>query len=343
MHNIELAAYTDLHDEVSDLLEDPQVRLPSDFRRRLVRCVEGSNAARRQSGRKLGQEGPVPVSPARSAMNVKKYVIEGLDSGVSTDELPLNAIFELTTEDVARIRELAAFVVSRSLKIVVVHDAGTTYGDAENGEIKDPYHGHNQHLYVTATHFWMGACLPAVSEVEVTFEGIEIASLEEDFGPPTVHGDAIDLLLEASARGEANGGSMDWDDIGRALDVARLERPGSYERFLAAAEAGDRDDDDAASVPRSPPGAAPSEPGAPSTVEETLRYPRVLVLCSNSNGVPEFHSCIPKVTQHEYDNGEHYELAKANAEFNGFGGPMIAFDASDEAATQLGDLLTWIN
>lgn len=69
---------------------------------------------------------------------------------------------------------------------------------------------------------------------------------------------------------------------------------------------------------------------------------KVIVLCTNSEGAPEFHTCTPDVTKAEYDNGVHYDLAKENAESNGYTGPMIAFDKADPACRQLGDLLAWV-
>lgn len=70
--------------------------------------------------------------------------------------------------------------------------------------------------------------------------------------------------------------------------------------------------------------------------------PKVVVLCHNSEGAPEFHTCAPRVTRQEYDAGVHYALAKENAADNGYAEPMIAFDASDSAAHQLGDVLAWL-
>lgn len=69
---------------------------------------------------------------------------------------------------------------------------------------------------------------------------------------------------------------------------------------------------------------------------------RVIVLCSNSNGEPEFHSCMPEVTESEKRDGVHYERAKENAQWSGFAPPMIAFDGTDPAAKQLGDLHLWL-
>lgn len=71
-------------------------------------------------------------------------------------------------------------------------------------------------------------------------------------------------------------------------------------------------------------------------------YPKVVVLCTNSAGAPEFHTCSPEVTHQQMLDGVHYELAKENAGFNGFEPPMIAFDALDPAARQLGEILIWI-
>lgn len=77
-------------------------------------------------------------------------------------------------------------------------------------------------------------------------------------------------------------------------------------------------------------------------MSDALKHVKVVVLCTNSEGAPEFHTCTPEVTQEQYDNGEHYDLAKENAEDNGYEGPMIAFDANDAAARQMGDILAWI-
>lgn len=69
---------------------------------------------------------------------------------------------------------------------------------------------------------------------------------------------------------------------------------------------------------------------------------KVIVLCINANGVPEFHTCTPEVTPEQVANGEHYDLAKENASFNGYENPMIAFDAKDQAARQLGEVQAWV-
>jgi len=71
-------------------------------------------------------------------------------------------------------------------------------------------------------------------------------------------------------------------------------------------------------------------------------YPKVVVLCINSEGASEFHTVSPGVTQQEMDDGLHYEKAKENAAYNGFEEPMMAFDSTDPAAKQLGEVLSWM-
>lgn len=75
---------------------------------------------------------------------------------------------------------------------------------------------------------------------------------------------------------------------------------------------------------------------------EKKLYPKMVVLCQNSDGEPEFHTCSPEVTRSQYDEGAHYDMAKENAADNGFEEPMIAFDKTDAAARQLGEILAWI-
>lgn len=75
---------------------------------------------------------------------------------------------------------------------------------------------------------------------------------------------------------------------------------------------------------------------------DKVTYPKVVVLCTNSEGSPEFYTCTPEVTAEQLETGDHYDLAKESAEDNGYEGPMIAFDANDEAAKQLGGLIAWL-
>ena len=60
----------------------------------------------------------------------------------------------------------------------------------------------------------------------------------------------------------------------------------------------------------------------------------VAVLCLNSEGSPEFHICTLEITPQQLTNGDHYDLAKADAADHGYTQPMIAFDENDEASAQ---------
>lgn len=77
-------------------------------------------------------------------------------------------------------------------------------------------------------------------------------------------------------------------------------------------------------------------------MSQEKRFIKVIVLCTNSSGEQEFHTCTPEVTVAQAEGGEHYNLAKENAADNGYVEPMIAFDASEPAAKQLGEVLAWI-
>lgn len=73
------------------------------------------------------------------------------------------------------------------------------------------------------------------------------------------------------------------------------------------------------------------------------KFVKVVVLCTNSNGSPEFHTCAIECSQEDVDNGSHYDRAKENASWNGFQEPMMAFDANDEAAKQFLSIYGWIS
>lgn len=69
---------------------------------------------------------------------------------------------------------------------------------------------------------------------------------------------------------------------------------------------------------------------------------KVVVLCVNSNGVPEFFTCPVNTTENGVKNGEHYDLACEQALREGFEKPMISFDKTDEAGKGLAEVAAWI-
>ncbi|MFA7219056.1 MAG: hypothetical protein WC119_00830 [Synergistaceae bacterium] len=52
------------------------------------------------------------------------------------------------------------------------------------------------------------------------------------------------------------------------------------------------------------------------------------VACVNANGEPDFHFVTVKCTQEQYDNGDHYDAAKQDAEKEGYE-PFLAYDEND--------------
>lgn len=82
-----------------------------------------------------------------------------------------------------------------------------------------------------------------------------------------------------------------------------------------------------------------AELDAPTALLNTVK---VVVLCSNSSGELELHTCAPEATSAQIADGDHYDFAKQNAEFNSFEGPMIAFDGTDPAARQLIEVASWL-
>lgn len=59
-----------------------------------------------------------------------------------------------------------------------------------------------------------------------------------------------------------------------------------------------------------------------------IRY-RCVVDASDANGVSGFFGCVVYTTQEGYDEGDHYDQAKAKAEDAGYGGVMVVHDEND--------------
>lgn len=74
---------------------------------------------------------------------------------------------------------------------------------------------------------------------------------------------------------------------------------------------------------------------------QRIRTLRVAVLASGADGVPTFTWTRFTLTNEQYENGEHYDLAKAGADRDGYEAPMVAFDEFDTAAHQCDHLARW--
>ena len=80
--------------------------------------------------------------------------------------------------------------------------------------------------------------------------------------------------------------------------------------------------------------------GAEEETEATQTV-KMVVLCRNSEGAPEFHTCAVEVTPAQRASGDHYEMAEENAADNGYE-PQFAFEENDPAAKQLGEIHAWL-
>lgn len=67
---------------------------------------------------------------------------------------------------------------------------------------------------------------------------------------------------------------------------------------------------------------------------------KCVVACTNANGGPDLYFVKVKCKQSEYDEGEHYEMAKESAKLEGYEGPFVVFDEID-GPTALFDLFEW--
>jgi hypothetical protein len=62
---------------------------------------------------------------------------------------------------------------------------------------------------------------------------------------------------------------------------------------------------------------------------------RMAVLVANAEGSPDLCLTFVEATDLQYNEGQHYDMALARAEDEGYRAPMIAFDQSDAAAELL--------
>lgn len=61
----------------------------------------------------------------------------------------------------------------------------------------------------------------------------------------------------------------------------------------------------------------------------TKRNYRIVIACTNANGYSDLVPITVSATDGEYDDGIHYETAKAWAIDHGYGGPFVSFDEND--------------
>ncbi|KAH0445350.1 hypothetical protein KCU90_g390, partial [Aureobasidium melanogenum] len=62
---------------------------------------------------------------------------------------------------------------------------------------------------------------------------------------------------------------------------------------------------------------------------------RMAVLATNAEGSPDLYLTFVEATDLQYNEGRHYDIARARAEDEGYRAPMIAFDQNDAAADLL--------
>lgn len=59
---------------------------------------------------------------------------------------------------------------------------------------------------------------------------------------------------------------------------------------------------------------------------------KCVVAATNAQGSPDFYPVVVEVTQEQYDEGEHYEIAMGLATDQGYEGDMVVFDENDGPA-----------
>lgn len=69
---------------------------------------------------------------------------------------------------------------------------------------------------------------------------------------------------------------------------------------------------------------------------------RMAVVGTNANGTPDLYLMFVEATDLQYDEGQHYDMAIARAEDEGYRAPMIAFDQNDAASRMLRDAIAFM-
>jgi hypothetical protein len=66
------------------------------------------------------------------------------------------------------------------------------------------------------------------------------------------------------------------------------------------------------------------------------------VIATNTGGAPDLYLTFVEATALQYGEGQHYDMAIARAEDEGYRAPMIAFDPNDAASRMLRDAVTFL-
>ncbi|PZR44937.1 hypothetical protein [Paraburkholderia fungorum] len=69
---------------------------------------------------------------------------------------------------------------------------------------------------------------------------------------------------------------------------------------------------------------------------------RMAVVGTNANGTPDLYLTFVEATDLQYNEGQHYDMAIARAEDEGYRAPMIAFDQNDAASRMLRDAIAFM-
>lgn len=69
---------------------------------------------------------------------------------------------------------------------------------------------------------------------------------------------------------------------------------------------------------------------------------RMTALATNAEGAPGFYLTFVEATDLQYNEGQHYDMAIARAEDEGYRAPMIAFDQNDAASRMLRDAIAFM-
>ncbi len=64
------------------------------------------------------------------------------------------------------------------------------------------------------------------------------------------------------------------------------------------------------------------------------------VACTNSNGEPDFYFVTVKCTDEQYENGDHYDRAKEEAEEAGYD-PFLVYDENDPYSAKIMSMTIW--